>query len=206
MGAVRCRSCGERERATDVGREVVLRRSSVADRVAVAARRRRHRERRPRCEPLIAPWPVDDVRADPDRRDVVVVPVDARRSLVCELEDPIQGRGRDSARLGSGGGVGGVVDSRRARVREPANAIEPRLDRLEDDDGSVHVDASAALGVRATERHLQRGEVDDVRYPWSSRARPTAPRSVTSPSTSVTRPRSSSDSASRRRASSEPRS
>jgi hypothetical protein len=29
----------------------------------------------------------------------------------------------------------------------------------------MHVDASAALGVRATERHLQRGEVDDVRHP-----------------------------------------
>jgi hypothetical protein len=59
--------------------------------------------------------------------------------------------------------VGDVVDRGRACVGEAADAVEPRLDRLEDDDGPVHVHACTAFGIGADERHLHGREVDDVR-------------------------------------------
>ena len=90
---------GEHERAADVGREVVLRRSAVADLEALASSGGRHRERRARGHALVATRPVHDVRADSDRRDAFVVPEDPRRSLVRELVDAVEGRRRGAAGL-----------------------------------------------------------------------------------------------------------
>ena len=69
--------------------EVQLAAAAVGDAVAAAGRGVQHGHRGRRGDPLVAPQPVDHVRPQPDRRDPVVAPEDARVALVRALVDAV---------------------------------------------------------------------------------------------------------------------
>ena len=102
---------------------------------------------------MVAAGSVHRERPQPDAGNAVVGRVDRGGSLVRELEDAVERARSDIAVT--------VVDRSRACVRDRGLEPEP-LRRLEDVDRSGHVDLRAEHRVLANERHLQRGEVDDV--------------------------------------------
>ena len=133
-----------------------------ADVERLTADGREHRRRRARGHALVAPGAVDDVRPQPDRRHAR-----ARRGRRAQRPRRRASRRRTglraaSRRLRRGGGVGRVVDGGRARVGDVGDAVEPARDGVEDVDGAGDVDVHPERRVRADERHLQRGEVDDA--------------------------------------------
>ena len=162
-GAVACVARGLDERLRRVRREVELGLAPEGDHVALAARRRAHRQGRAGGQALVAPRPVDDVGAQADARHAVLAPVHARGALVRLLVDAVM-RDRMAVRvLGDDVAVGRVVGRRRARVRD---AAEPApLRRLEHVHRPDHVHVRAARRVGPGERDQHRGEVDDVRRP-----------------------------------------
>ena len=108
---------------------------------------------------MVSSRPVDDVRAEADAAEAVVIEVDLGRPFVRQLEHPVQ-RGR----------LAGIRDSRsrawavhggRTRVGDTADALS--LGRLEDVGRSDDVDrgATGRIGLHEWEEH--RGQVHDVR-------------------------------------------
>ena len=156
---------GLHERVRHVGRVVVLGDTAEGDLEPLAARRRLHRLRRRRGDPLVAAGAVHDERPEGDRRDAVVGPVDPGRPLVRELVDAVVRQRPRAARLRGGRRVVGGEDGGRARIDHAGDPVEASLHGLEHVDGADDVDARAERRVCAAERHLQRGEVDHARDP-----------------------------------------
>ncbi len=137
-----------------------------ADLIGPAEHGRLHGEGRIGGEPEVAAGPVDGQGPEAHRRDLVLLPVDARGLLVGHLVDAVV-RGRPRGRV-VGDGPGAVVlgraeDGGRREIRHATDLRAVHLHRLEHIGGADHVDEGAACGVLAAERHLPGGQVDDAR-------------------------------------------
>jgi hypothetical protein len=142
-----------------VGRVLKLAATSPAHLVTLTSCGGLHRQRRIRGQALVSSRPVDDVRAEADTADAVVLEIDVRRPLVCELEHSVEGR-RLSCIFDPWAG-GGAVDGGRARVGDAADTLS--LGRFEDIGRSDDVDGRASGWIGLHERDEHRGEVNDVR-------------------------------------------
>ena len=150
--------CGGDEDSCGVGRVLKLAAPAPAHLVTLASGGGLHRQRRICGQALISPRPVDDVRAEADTADAVVLEIDVRRSLVCELEDSVERRRLTCVFDPRPGG--GAVDGRRARVGDATDALP--LGRFEDIGRSDDVDGRASGWIGLHKRDEHRGEVNDV--------------------------------------------
>src|SRR5579859_5487283 len=153
-GAVRLRTCRADEAARDVGRVVELGAAAEGDVVRLAVGSGLHRQRRSRGQPLVAAGPEDDERADADAGHALVGRVDGSRAFVRDLEDAVERSWLPVPALVVDGGGAGVRDRRLESV--PAGGLED-VHRADD------VDGRAERRIRLDERHLERGQVEDVR-------------------------------------------
>ena len=158
--ALERRAAGGDARLRDVLGELQVAGAGVAQRVRLAAHRREHRPGRRGGDALVAADAVDAVRAEADRGDAVVVEVHLRGPLVGALVDAVVG-GRAAERLGA---VVVAGERRDARGEDDRALDRARLlHGFEDVHGAHDVHRGTERGVRAAERDLQAGEVDDAR-------------------------------------------
>ena len=151
--------CRGDEDSCGVGRVLELAATAPAHLVTLASRGGLHCQRRICGQALVSTRPVDDIRAEADAADAVVLEVDLRRSLVRELEHSVEGR-RLTCVLDPRARPG-AVDGRRARIGDAADTLSLR--RFEDVGRPDDVDRRASRWICLNEREEHRGEVHDVR-------------------------------------------